>query len=391
MKKEKMSLRVKRPVHRSFSEGGSNPIKMLILILIALGLCKFVFKDWSTTTPTETNGKPTVKIGATLPLTGELAFAGIPAQKAMEMALADLQKEQNLKYNYELVFEDDAMDKKRAILNLNRMESINKISAITTMWLMSSTISPFANDKKIIHMGCSWGKEPAKGLYNFNYSSFYEEQTALLIEEMQRRGVKKVGVISSNTLTDEEIVQYIKPELNKVGIETTFIVRVNPGTRDFKTEIAKMKQQPVDIVLLFMVSPENEIFAKQVKEQGYNVPLSTFDNFAYFPEFFEGQWFVRDAAENEEFTKRFEDVNSIRPESCSGHLYEGLKILVHGFEDAPTVEGKIPDNKDVAETILNAKSLKSVLGNVYMDSDGNIHTEPSLRQIKNGKIVPIEE
>ena len=364
---------------------------LLGIIIIALAIIAgFVIANNRDETPAET-GKPTIKIGATLPLTGDLAFAGIPAQKAMEMALDDIKNEQNLKYNYEFVFEDDAMDKKRAILNLNRMEAINKISAIATMWLMSSTISGFTQEKGIIHMGCSWGKAPAKGLYNFNYSSFYEEQTALLIEEMQRRGIKKVGIINSHTLTDEEIVQYLKPELKTADIETVFEVKVNPGTKDFRVEIAKMKTKDVDIVLVFMVSPENEIFAKQVKEQGYKVPLSTFDNFAYFPEFFEGQWFVRDASENEEFMEKFEKVNSIKAESCSGHLYEGLKIIINGFENTPAVDGKIPDNKDVAETILKKGASKSVLGKVYMDDEGNIHTEPSLRQIKDGKIVPIEE
>ena len=64
--------------------------------------------------------KPVIKIGATLPLTGDLAYAGQNMKAAMELSLKDIQKKEKLKYDYQLVFEDDGYELKKALQNLNR-------------------------------------------------------------------------------------------------------------------------------------------------------------------------------------------------------------------------------------------------------------------------------
>ena len=63
--------------------------------------------------------KPVIKIGATLPLTGNLAVYGKALQKALDLALNDQNKD-NLKYDYQIVIEDDQYDLKKSLINLNR-------------------------------------------------------------------------------------------------------------------------------------------------------------------------------------------------------------------------------------------------------------------------------
>ena len=47
----------------------------------------------------QANAKPVIKIGATLPLSGDLSYVGIGAQNALNMLLDKWQKE-NTKYDY---------------------------------------------------------------------------------------------------------------------------------------------------------------------------------------------------------------------------------------------------------------------------------------------------
>ena len=52
---------------------------------------------------TEANAKPVVKIGASLPLSGDMTETGKNLQAAMSLAFQDEKAKQNLKYDYQLV------------------------------------------------------------------------------------------------------------------------------------------------------------------------------------------------------------------------------------------------------------------------------------------------
>ena len=50
------------------------------------------------------NTKPVIKIGASLPLSGDMAETGNNLKAAMSLALADEKAKQNLKYNYSIAY-----------------------------------------------------------------------------------------------------------------------------------------------------------------------------------------------------------------------------------------------------------------------------------------------
>ena len=53
----------------------------------------------------QADSKPVIKIGASLPLSGDMAETGKNLQAALSLALKDEQAKENLKYDYQLVFE----------------------------------------------------------------------------------------------------------------------------------------------------------------------------------------------------------------------------------------------------------------------------------------------
>ena len=55
---------------------------------------------------TPADGKPVVKIGASLPLSGDMAETGKNLQAAMSLALKDEQSKQKLKYEKNFTFTD---------------------------------------------------------------------------------------------------------------------------------------------------------------------------------------------------------------------------------------------------------------------------------------------
>ncbi len=107
--------------------------KLLLSLVIATAITACGDNETDKTTQTNADSKPVVKIGASLPLSGDMAETGKNLQAAMSLALKDEQAKGNLKYDYQLVFEDDQYDVKKAISNWNLFKSVKDIDAIFTL------------------------------------------------------------------------------------------------------------------------------------------------------------------------------------------------------------------------------------------------------------------
>ncbi|MDR2901841.1 MAG: ABC transporter substrate-binding protein [Lactobacillales bacterium] len=355
-----------------------------LLLLCALGLYFIPQKAVE-------SDKPVIYIGATLPLTGDMSFLGQAAKSALIKALRDEKENRDLKYEYELVFEDDQMDIKKALLNAQRMKSLNNIQGIFSIFLISEFLTNWAETNKVIQMGCSWGYGSAKGLYNFNHCTFHQEQTELFIKELKKHGFSKIGIFRYITPVHEEIAHYVRRRLGEDHIETLFDISVLPGERDLRLSIQKMQESDVDIILVLLNPPVIQIFGRQAKELGLSKPMTSFESFLFAPDYFEGAWFVADAVGSAAFQTEFENETGLKPQTCTANFYDELRLLIRAFETAAPSDGKPPETAAVATEILKTKDFKGVVGNVWIDAEGNMHSSPALVQIKSGKIAPLSD
>jgi len=136
-----------------------------LILLVVLVLVSFVVSYNKTKSE-----KPVIKIGVTLPLTGDVASVGIASQTAMNMAL-DKWKTKNTKYDYQLVFEDNKLMPSKIATNTNRLISVEKVDAVASIWGFVDVIKGIIQDREIINFACSWGTSASEGEYNFNHST----------------------------------------------------------------------------------------------------------------------------------------------------------------------------------------------------------------------------
>lgn len=365
--------------------------KVSIIVVVCAVLLTVCCLFWPERLQVVPEGKPTLKIGVTLPLSGEMAYLGEPVRQAIEMALADMKTQKKLKYDYVLIFEDDQMDSKQILLNYHRLKEAHKVNAMMSMGERAVPISQLTSRDRIIHMTCGWGGELGKGYYNFNHSTFPEEQVEALIQEFQQRGVKRVGMVQSIFPAAISIKTALESRLKDVGIALVFDYRFRHDQTDYRKEIEKMKAQDVDIVYINLLPPSVDVFLQQASELGYRPEYTGLDTIGRVPQLFEGVRYVADGAGNMDFQKQFVQKTGYQPTFCVANLYDGLKMLVYAYESTPTPEKTLPDNKMVVQTLLNMTDFDSVTGDIYIDKEGNIHTQPHLAVIQNGKSVLIEE
>ncbi len=333
--------------------------------------------------------KETFKIGVSTPLTGNVGFVGVGMKNAMLLAKEKLG---NTKYNYEFIFEDSQFDPKVAASAANKLISIDKVDAIVTVGHGGPIVSPLATKHNIIHFSISIQPWLAEGDNNFLHWAPSKELNRLLVEEMQRRGIKKVGVF--RTVSFEGWQVYMDDFLNR--IKNTDIKMVSDqtfqdGTKDFRSMIAKAKPSQPDIYLLLAQTPELEILAKQIKEAGITTPLTSIESFEATKEveLFEGYWYVSAIAPTSDFTSSYKQKYHDKPPVASANAYDIVNLIVTAVEKTGSSSSKKPSTEKISKELRKIKNFPGALGKLVVGDDGIVLSGVQLKIIKDGEHVAI--
>jgi branched-chain amino acid transport system substrate-binding protein len=359
---------------------------MRLFSVFALVLTLLATPAWAaeSTTPS----KPVVKIGVTIPLTGDLAYAGEGVRNAVTMALQALPPD--TKYAYQVVFEDDGLEAKRAASAANKMISTDKVDALISYSSgTGGVVSPIAEQNKILHFGIAI-PSIADGDYNFMHATPPEEEARLMVAELKKRGLKKVAGIFMNQqgvlAMRDSFVQEIK------GTDITLVTDkiVNPGEKDFRGILAKAKAQNPDVYLIISFTPQLEILAKQIKEAGITQPITSIEGFSLSnePSLFEGLWYVDSATANSRFDAQYQARFGKPLNWGVANAYDAFNLIVYGYEHSNAAAK--PATIDVAKTLYTVRDYDGVLGKLSIDDKGLVFSKATVKMIKDGKSVLAE-
>jgi len=356
-------------------------IWVVIGIIVAAVLLAIAFMPKRTV---PTGDKPVIKIGVSLPLSGDVAILGKSVKGALEIALAEIPA--NSKYNYEFVFSDDNYELKKIAINQNRHISVDKVDAIISVFDGTAVSAPIAETNQIPHIGCTWGsKFFAEYPYSINHWSRTDTQARAFIKLLKDEKIQSIAIVSVNFSSNEELVGHVADMAKQNGIKITSTNFINKGTKDFRVIIEQIRTQNPAAIMFLLLDPELGIFPKQIKEAKLNIPIVAIDNLhsAQYPELLDGAKFVYSSIGNEKFIAKLAEQN-VLPIPCVANLYDGFKILVSIYESA---DHKLT-GMEVKERLYKIKNYPSALGmNISVDSDGIIDSPLMRARITNGKVV----
>ena len=367
--------------------------KLVLALCLVLGLTACGEKKDAP----QTGEKPTVKIGASLPLSGDYARIGQANQKAILMAL-DKWKEKDTKYNYEVVFEDDQMAPQKAASITNKFINVDKVKAILSTWgVVAPVIADISDRNKVISMTCAAMSEVVKPYYSFNHFTQNDKISEKLVPLLKKKGIKKVVLVSSNTSAMAEKIDVLKSLLEKNNIEVLKTELYNLSETDFRLSIQKLEQYNPDAYIDLVMMPGTVNFITQFQQitQGkrdiigihvfYEMPQK------YWP-LVNGKYSVRDTNGTAEFSKMFEEKTGIENQPCNGNHFDNIDLLIWAFENTSVREGEnVPTTEDVVKTLHNIKNWQGAVGKISVDDRGIINSEAILEIYQDGKPVAIEE
>lgn len=116
-----------------------------LLLLLSLNACD----NKQENTPGE---KAIIKIGASFPLTGNMAGVGNAGYKALQASINDANKNPDNKFNYELIVENDQMDPKQISSIASKLFYVDKVDAIVSYFSVAGRIvAPLAAKNKVLN------------------------------------------------------------------------------------------------------------------------------------------------------------------------------------------------------------------------------------------------
>jgi len=354
----------------------------VVVVIVVLILGAFVLSNNS---PTPVGEKQTVKIGFSLPLTGDLAVLGESAKLAAELAKDNFGA---TKYNYEFIFEDDAFSPTKAASTVNKLIGLDKVNYIISFGSPAgNVIAPVAEKNKVIHFNVL-ASDPnvAKGDYNFIHWTPPYEEARVMVVELEKKNLTKVVLFGTNQPGVIAVANAFKKAA--LGSKVTVISEqiFNGGEKDMRSYINKATLAKGDVFLILASSPELEVLTKQIKELGVKTPVTSIESFEFSNDtsLFNGLWYVGPATADEKFAQLFAKTGK-NPLFGSANMYDVINMIITATEKG---NGKtIPAPEVLLSQINNLKDFKGALGILNFDNDGIVLSKAIVKIMKEGKPI----
>jgi len=246
------------------------------LVMLAMLITAGVFAAGCTSQQSE---QEDVTVGVLLPLTGELASYGEPMKKGMEIALEQISEDGDGQvYKYNAVFVDSQADPKTAVSGMQKLISLNGARYIIGDVASSTTLAmaPIAEKNKIFLLSPGASSPKLRGISPFfarNYPSSVEESidSAEFIKNVLKKD--KVAIVYVTNEYGLGLVDMFQEKYTEIGGQVTMKEPYQFEESDFRTIIAKLRQEQPEVIYLAGNQREMGKFMKQYAESDISATI----------------------------------------------------------------------------------------------------------------------
>ena len=250
----------------------NNTIKNILILLVVVLVIWGGFKFFGDKEPQSTEP---IKIGAILPLTGPGAIWGESIQNGMNLALDKINSED--KISIEIIYEDSQFNPEKGVGAYNKLSKLDNVDVIVSAASrVSAAIVPLADADEIpviSTLAVSKGL-PELSKYSFRYSPNYIQYAEAHIPYI-KDNFNILAILSLNDEYGVSVVDEIKENLKESDVEIVSEEKFVPFSKDFKSELAKIKEKQPEAVIIIASPIEFPTILKQIKE--INIDAQLFD------------------------------------------------------------------------------------------------------------------
>lgn len=227
------------------------------------------------------SNKEVVKIGAILPLTGDVSQYGNWIVEGIDLAVDEINENESFPHKIEIIYEDDKCDPSFGAKAMNKLATVDKVPFVIGSWCSSSSLAmaSIAEREKIIVFSEGLSPEISNaGDYTFRIIPTGKSYIDKLVEFIDHSGYKNVAVIYVNNDFGKGMTSYLEEKMNningKIGAKQSYLL----DTKDFKNQLLEVSSHNPDVVLLVGYE-EAGFIVKQANELNLNLKFLGMDTF----------------------------------------------------------------------------------------------------------------
>ncbi len=224
-----------------------------------------------------------IVIGTHQDLSGPIKFWGVPVSNGMKMAVEEINAAGGIHgRKIKLVIEDSGYDPKRAVLASQKMVERDKVFAMvgpmgSPTVLASQDVLFDAGVLQLFPLTAAeftYKFDPAKPQERLKFSNilpYVESTRAGLKYMMELKGFKKPCIMYQDDEYGKNVFDGFNQQLEVMKVPAASVTTFKRGASDFSAQIAKMKSDGCDLVLLGAVIREPIGAMTEAKKLGWDV------------------------------------------------------------------------------------------------------------------------
>jgi branched-chain amino acid transport system substrate-binding protein len=353
--------------------------------------------------PAEGDGEP-IRIGASLPLTGEFSQPGTAAKQGYEIWQEMINAEGGLLgRDVELVILDDASDQNTVVADYNRLISREQVDLLlgTFSSLLNLPASAVAERNRMVYV------EPAGGApeifeRGFKYLFYAQPATApfqadIFIDYIEslpeaRRPQTAAYPVQDDPFTTP-VIETIRAKLEAMNVQTVYSKIYPPDTTNFDTIANAIASDDPDLVAQGAVFEDGVGLIRSMQKVGYNPRIlfqtSAPSNSTQYSNavgvantegvFYTVSWSAdADYPLNKEFVQAYDERFGGEPPEDAADAFAAAQVLQAAVEEVGEV-----DQEAIADYLHN-NSVRTILGELTWDETGAPQSEFILAQWQSG-------
>jgi len=339
--------------------------------LIAILLCCVLLIVYFGLHKESSNNSNEIRIGAILPLTGYAATNGQMSQRALELAIDSLNKNQN-DFKYVMVYEDSKSTPKDAASAYNKLHSQKVKFIIGFGGATLYSFIPKTNGQDEVLFATATPNPGVLELSNrcLRVYPSVPMVTGRILEFIQENEYKNVALLFIQNEVYAGYANTFKKQIEETGNHLAFFEGYDPSTNDFKNIINKLAASNPDCIYLASTGESTGVIIRQIYSDSRigNIPiigdisLANSENIALIGEIKTPVYIVNGPI-SKKFISDFNIKNNTTPNAFAAYSY-AIPFMI---DNAVKELGENARMEEYYNHMLN-KSYETVIGNISFDS-----------------------
>jgi branched-chain amino acid transport system substrate-binding protein len=338
------------------------------------------------------------KIGAILPLTGDAAQYGNNDREGIVLAVDQANAQGGINgRKIEVAFEDCQTDAKKAVSAFNKLRTANvEVVIDDAISTISLALTPLLEQNKTVLISTGASNPSLSGMSPYFFriwnSDAFEGVVTSDYLKTKHRGAK-IAIFYINSDYGKGLHDVVSKALKGSDIQVVASESFEKDARDFRSQVAKVKDVSPTHVYLVGYAAQTGPAAKQLREGGVSAPLIGTVAMED-PEFIK---LAGEAAEGvvypfpvapsgtvvDEFKTAFKKACGKEPGLLHDCGFDAANLILKAVRDGAT------SGEQVRAKLAETRDFQGASGLISFDDKGDVHKPMQMKVIKNGAFTTL--